>query len=81
MLESGGNLALRRAQGCLSVIEKHKTDRGLSHVIGLAITLRIHSPEPLRHLFEAEASQNLIAFPLSQTGKAMTRSATYYAGN
>jgi len=81
MLESGGNLALRRAQGCLAVIEKHKTDRGLSHVIGQAITLRIHSPEPLRHLFEAEASQNLISFPLSQTGKAMTRSAKYYTGS
>lgn len=81
MLESGGNLALRRVQGCLAVIEKHKHDRGLSHVIGRAITERIHSPERLRNLFEAEANQNLIAFPLSQTGKAMTRSATYYAGN
>ena len=80
MLESGGNLALRRAQGCLAVIEKHKADRGLSHVIGQAITLRLHSPESLRRLLEDEAAQRLIAFPLSQTGKAMTRSAKYYTG-
>jgi len=45
-----------------------------------AIIERIHSPERLRNLFEAEASQNLITFPLSQTGKAMTRSAKYYTG-
>jgi hypothetical protein len=81
MLESGGNLALRRAQGCLAVIEKHKADRGLSHVIGQAISLRIHSPEPLRRLLEEEATQRLIAFPLSQTGKAMTRNADYYTGS
>jgi hypothetical protein len=81
MLESGGNLALRRAQGCLAVIEKHKADRGLSHVIGQAITLRLHSPESLRRLLEDEAAQRLIAFPLSQTGKAMTRSAKYYTGS
>jgi len=81
MLESGGNLALRRAQGCLAVVEKHKADRGLSHVIGQAISLRIHSPEPLRRLLEEEATQRLIAFPLSQTGKAMTRSAEYYTGS
>ena len=81
MLETGGNLCLRRTQGCLAVIEKHKTDRGLSHVIGQAITLCIHSPGTLRRLFEEEASQNLIPFPLSQTGKAMTRSAEYYTGS
>ena len=45
-------------------------DCGLSHVIGQAITLRLHSPESLRRLLEDEAAQRLIAFPLSQTGKA-----------
>ena len=81
ILESGGNLALRRAQGCLAFIEKHKTEHGLSHVIGQAIAQGLHSPERLRRLFEEESSQNLIAFPLSHTGKAMTRSAAYYLGN
>jgi transposase len=81
MLESGGNLALRRAQGCLAVIEKHKADCGLSHVIGQAIALRLHSPEALRRLLEEDATQRLIAFPLSYTGKAMTRSAEYYTGS
>jgi hypothetical protein len=80
MLESGGNLALRRAQGCLSIIAKHAGDRGLSHVLGLAIAQRIHSPDRLRILFEADAAQNLIAFPISETGRAMTRGADYYVG-
>ena len=80
MLESGGNLALRRAQGCLSLIAKHAGDRGLSHVLGIAIAQRIHSPDRLRILFEADAAQNLIAFPTSETGRAMARGADYYVG-
>jgi transposase len=80
MLESGGNLALRRAQGCLSLIAKHSGDHGLSHVLGKAIAGHIHSPDRLRVLFEADAAQNLIAFPISDTGKAMIRGADYYVG-
>ncbi|MDP3179320.1 MAG: IS21 family transposase [Spirochaetaceae bacterium] len=80
MLEGGGNLALRRAQGCLSLISKHSGDRGLSHVLGKAIAGHINSPDRLRILFEADAAQNLIAFPISETGKAMIRGADYYVG-
>lgn len=80
MLESGGNLALRRAQGCLTLIAKHAGDQGLSHVLGKAIAQRVHSPDRLRVLFEADAVQNLIAFPISETGKAMIRGADYYVG-
>jgi hypothetical protein len=49
-------------------------------VLGLAIAQRIHSPDRLRILFEADAAQNLIAFPISETGRAMTRGADYYVG-
>jgi transposase len=80
ILESGGNLAIRRAQGCLSLIGKHSGDQGLSHVLGKAIAGRVHSPDRLRVLFEADAAQNLIAFPISETGKAMIRGADYYVG-
>lgn len=80
MLESGGNLALRRAQGCLSLIEKHKNDRGFSHVLGLAIAKQIFVPDRLRVLFEDDAAQNVLAFPVSEAGKAMARGAAYYAG-
>jgi transposase len=81
MLESGGNLALRRAQGCLSLIQKHSGDRGLSHVLGKAIAQRIHSPDRLRVLLEADAAQNLIVFPVSEAGRAMTRDVGYYVGS
>jgi transposase len=81
MLQTGGNLAIRRAQGCLSIIEGHLNDLGLSHVLGTAIAERVFSPDRLRVLFDADASQSLIAFPISQTGRAMARSATYYLGS
>lgn len=80
ILDSGGNLALRRAQGCLSLIVEHSGDHGLSHVLGKAIAGRVHSPDRLRVLFEADAVQNLIVFPISETGKAMARDAGYYVG-
>ena len=81
MLKSGGNLALRRAQGCLSLIEKHSVDQGFSFVLGKAIAEQIYIPDRLRTLFEADAAQNLLVFPISETGKAMTRSADYYVGS
>lgn len=80
MLESGGNLSLRRAQACLALIEKHKNDRGFSHVLGLAIAEHQYVPDRLRVLFEDDASQNVLSFPVSEAGKAMTRGATYYTG-
>jgi transposase len=78
VLESGGNLALRRAQGCLKLMEGHRGDHGLSHVLGKAIAQRIYSPDRLRVLFEADAAQNLLVFPISETGRAMMRGADYY---
>ena len=80
MLESGGNLAIRQAQGCLSLIEAHRHDYGLSHVLGKAITGHVYNPQRLKVLFEAVACQNLIVFPISETGKAMARTADYYTG-
>ena len=80
MLESGGNLAIRQAQGCLSVIEAHQHDYGLSHVLGKALSEHAYNPRRLKVLFEADASQNLIVFPVSETGKAMARTAAYYTG-
>jgi len=81
MLQDGGNLAIRRAQGCLSVIEKHRHIPGFSHVVGQAIAGRVFMPARLTVLFETESTQNIIPFPLSEAGKAMAREAGYYAGN
>jgi len=80
MLEAGGNLAIRQAQGCISLIEAHQLDHGLSHVLGKAITEHVYNPTRLKVLFEADACQNVIVFPISETGKAMARGATYYVG-
>lgn len=80
MLESGGNLAIRQAQGCLNLIEAHRHDHGLSHVLGKALSEHLNNPRRLKVLLEADACQNLIVFPISETGKAMARTATYYTG-
>jgi len=80
MLEDGRNLAIRRAQGCLSVIEKYSHLAGFSHVIGQAIAEHVFMPARLKFLFETESTQNLIPFPISEAGKAMARDAGYYAG-
>ena len=78
MLEAGGNVAIRCAQGCLSLIQAHRNDPGLSHVLGSAIAQRIRIPDRLRILFDAETTQYVL--PLSDTGKAMARTADYYTG-
>jgi hypothetical protein len=78
MLEDGRNLAIRRAQGCLGVIERHYGMAGFSHVIGEAIAERIFIPARLTVLFEDDSKQNIIPFPISAQGKAMGRSADYY---
>jgi len=80
VLEQGGQLALRRSQGCLALITKHENLPGLSHVLGMAIAERIWNPSRLKTLFEAESVQNLIPFPVSESGKTMTRAAAYYSG-
>jgi transposase len=81
MLEDGRNLAIRRAQGCLSVIEKHRHISGFSHVIGQAIAGRVFMPARLKVLFETESVQNIIPFPRSEAGKAMGRDVGYYTGS
>lgn len=81
MLEDGGNLAIRRAQGCLALLERYQSCPGFSHVVGHAIAHRVFSPASLKTLFEAEAVQNTIAFPISPRGRAMGRDAGYYAGS
>jgi len=81
MLEDGGNLAIRRAQGCLALLERYRSCSGFSHVVGHAIAHRVFSPASLRALFEDEVRQNTIAFPISSRGKAMGRDAGYYAGS
>ena len=80
MLENGGNLALRRAQGCLAVIKNYQALPGFSHIIGQAIAGRICIPGRLKLFFETESHQNTIPFPISAAGKAMSRDAGYYAG-
>jgi transposase len=80
MLEDGRNLAIRRAQGCLGVIENYRSLSGLSHVIGQAIAGRIFIPARLKLLLETESHQNTIQFPISAAGKAMSRDAGYYSG-
>lgn len=81
MLEDGGNLAIRRAQGCLSLLDRYRTCPGFSHVVGHAIAHRVFSPAHLKILFDAEAAQNTIPFPISPRGRAMGRDAGYYAGS
>jgi hypothetical protein len=78
ILESGGNVAIRCAQGCLSLIRAHRNDPGLSHVLGTAIAQKVRIPDRLRILFDAETAQYVL--PLSDTGKAMARTADYYTG-
>jgi hypothetical protein len=81
MLEDGRNLAIRRAQGCLGIIERHYDMAGFSHVIGQAIAGRVFIPARLTVLFEDESRQNTIPFPVSASGKAMGRDAGYYVNS
>jgi transposase len=81
LLEDGGNLAIRRAQGCLALLERYRLCSGFSHVVGHAVAHRVFSPASLKTLFDAEATQNTIAFPISPRGRAMGRDAGYYAGS
>lgn len=81
MLEDGRNLDIRRAQGCLSVIERHRHIPCFSHVIGQAIAWRVFMPSRLKVLFETESTQKMIPFPISEAGKAMGRKVGYYTGS
>jgi hypothetical protein len=53
---------------------------GFSSALGQAIAGRVFIPRRLAVLFEDEAHQNVLPFPISESGKAMTRDAGYYAG-
>lgn len=81
MLEDGRNLAIRRAHACLDILKRHHASPGFSHVLGVAIAGRVFVPARLQALFDDEARQRLIPFPVSERGKAMTRDADYYLGN
>jgi transposase len=80
ILEDGGQLSIRRAQGCLTEIARRYGMTGFSSALGQAIAGRVFIPRRLAVLFEDEAHQNVLPFPISESGKAMTRDAGYYAG-
>jgi transposase len=74
-----GNLGLRRAQGCLTILEKSKHHPDFAGIMEHAIAYHIFIPARLRAMFEVpKTGQNLLPFPISDLGKAMARSATYY---
>jgi len=80
ILEDGGNLAIRRAQGCLAVIKNRYGIAGFSRALGDAIARKIFNPVRLDQLLQDESKQNVLVFPQSEQGTAMTRDAGYYAG-
>lgn len=79
ILEDGGNLAIRRAQGCLGIIKKRHGIAGFSLVLAEAIARQIFNPSRLDELFKDESKQTMLPFPQSEQGAAMTRNAGYYA--
>jgi hypothetical protein len=81
VLADNGNLGLRRAQGCLAILGRHKDHPGFERIIAQAADRHICMPGRLRALFEVPAPQNLFHFPVSDLGRAMTRKATYYTGS
>ena len=81
MLSEQGNLGVRRAQGCLAILERHAQHPGFERILRQAETQRVFIPRRLRALFEASAALNLLPFPVSDLGKAMARNATYYTGS
>jgi len=82
ILADQGNLGIRRAQGCLTVLEKAKTHPDFVPIVHQATANRVFLPSRLRALFEPSAvDPTLLAFPVSDRGKAMARSASYYSGS
>jgi Transposase and inactivated derivatives len=76
-----GNLGLRRAQGCLAILEKSKHHPDFAGIVEHATAYHIFIPAQLRLLFEVQTTQqHLLPFPVSGLGTAMARSATYYTG-
>jgi len=81
ILSEQGNLGIRRAQGCLAILERHAQHPGFERILRQAETQRVFIPRRLRALFEAPDVLNLLPFPVSDLGKAMARNATYYTGS
>jgi len=82
ILAEQGNLGLRRAQGCLAVLEKAKTHPDFVRIVQQATAGRLFLPARLRALFEApDRSTTILSFPVSDCGRAMARSASYYSGS
>jgi transposase len=78
ILKPGGNLAMRRARGIIALCEKNRELPGYEHVIGKAVREGVCTPDRLEVLFAAEKNQNILPFPISETGWAMGRDALYY---
>lgn len=82
ILAEQGNFGLRRAQGCLAVLEKAKTHPDFVRIVQQATAGRLFLPARLRALFEApDRSTTILSFPVSDCGRAMARSASYYSGS
>ena len=82
ILHEEGNLGLRRAQGCLNILARNREHPDFERLVEEARRRDLRIPSQLRTLFEAPAPPNvLLPFPLSDRGKAMTRSASYYLGS
>ncbi len=79
ILKPGGNLAMRRARGIISLCEQNRELTGYEHVIGQATREGVFEPNRLEVLFAAEKSQNILPFPMSEAAEAMSRDAAYYA--
>lgn len=81
MLSEQGNLGIRRAQGCLAILEHNKQHPDFESILRQAETQRVFIPRRLRALFDIPATLNLVPFAVSDRGKAMARNATYYTGS
>jgi len=82
ILADQGNLGIRRAQGCLAVLEKAKTHPDFVRIVQQATASGLFIPSRLRALFEAPAvTPTLLSFPVSDRGRAMARTASYYSGS
>jgi len=73
-----GNLGIRRAQGCLSILTRHHTHPDFQALVELALRRHYTLPSQLRLLFETSTLPQSLPFPISDRGKAMTRSIKYY---
>ena len=81
MLSERGNLGIRRAQGCLAILERHAQHPGFERILRQAESQRVFIPRRLRALFETSDAVVLLPFPVSNLGNAMARNATYYTGS